>query len=419
MCTCMIAIAASLPIQKANAQQEGTVTFQMFYDELSPYGQWIDDATLGYVWAPTVGNDFRPYYSDGHWVMTDGGNMWVSDYSWGWAPFHYGRWTFDSNYGWIWIPDTVWAPAWVTWRSDSNYYGWAPMGPGVTVEMSLSGYNTPDDWWVFIAPTYLYHPQWRNFYNGHSGNTAIVRQTSILRNSFTDTRNNRTYNSGPRADQVKQFTHTDIPVYKVYNEAKPGKAAIQNNQINVYRPSVGNKTAEIPTKVTKAVRPINGTVTTESARKQANNENNVQPVEKHNETPLLKMTPIENRNKIETATPNNSHTTAIPAQQSVTPVKPVENRESQLQKSNSHLDQQIKQMEQKDRVKSPETNAAPTSQSNSNVNPQQNRQLNVQQPVRTQNTNGQKRNISNVKQRNTPPTQKTETKAPEKAAEHP
>jgi len=78
------------------AQPGMSVSFQMFYDELSPYGEWIDDPEYGYIWLPDVDRDFQPYASRGHWVMTSYGNTWVSDYDWGWAPFHYGRWTYSD-----------------------------------------------------------------------------------------------------------------------------------------------------------------------------------------------------------------------------------------------------------------------------------------------------------------------------------
>src|SRR5882757_3247585 len=104
-------------ITKTSAQDEGYVSYQTFYDDLSPYGEWVNDAQYGYVWVPNVDQGFQPYYTDGRWVMTEYGNTWVSDYTWGWAPFHYGRWTYDEYYGWIWLPDTEWGPAWVTWRN--------------------------------------------------------------------------------------------------------------------------------------------------------------------------------------------------------------------------------------------------------------------------------------------------------------
>ena len=93
---------------KTSAQVSVNVSFQTFYDELSPYGQWIDYPEYGYVWQPDSYryNDFHPYRSDGHWAWSeDYGWLWVSDYDWGWAPFHYGRWIYDDWDGWLWVPD--------------------------------------------------------------------------------------------------------------------------------------------------------------------------------------------------------------------------------------------------------------------------------------------------------------------------
>src|SRR5215510_13502153 len=73
--------------------QHVSVSFQLFYDELAPYGSWVSYSNYGYCWAP-FGAGFRPYYSDGYWAFTDEGWMWVSYYDWGWAPFHYGTWVF-------------------------------------------------------------------------------------------------------------------------------------------------------------------------------------------------------------------------------------------------------------------------------------------------------------------------------------
>ena len=121
---------------RASAQQPD-VSFQVFYDQLSPYGQWIDYPNYGYVWIPDAGSDFAPYSTRGHWIITDYGFTWVSDYDWGWAPFHYGRWDYDNYYGWFWIPDNEWGPAWVSWRRADGYYGWEPMGPGISINISF------------------------------------------------------------------------------------------------------------------------------------------------------------------------------------------------------------------------------------------------------------------------------------------
>lgn len=105
-----------------------------FRSTLDPYGNWVDDPTYGTVWVPSatvVGDGFTPYVSGGHWAYDDD-YVWVSDYDWGWAPFHYGRWVYAGPTGWEWIPGRTYAGAWVAWRygvGDWGYVGWAPLGP--------------------------------------------------------------------------------------------------------------------------------------------------------------------------------------------------------------------------------------------------------------------------------------------------
>lgn len=105
-----------------------------FREPLSPYGTWVEDPTYGTVWVPNssvVGADFAPYQTAGHWTMDDDGEwLWVSDYDWGYIPFHYGRWMWIGARGWSWIPGRMYSPAWVTWRTgDYGYIGWAPYPP--------------------------------------------------------------------------------------------------------------------------------------------------------------------------------------------------------------------------------------------------------------------------------------------------
>ena len=75
-----------------------------FKPTLENHGAWVDDAADGTVWVPAkeeVGADFQPYVSAGHWTYSDETDyVWVSDYSWGWAPFHYGRWVYLPAQGW-------------------------------------------------------------------------------------------------------------------------------------------------------------------------------------------------------------------------------------------------------------------------------------------------------------------------------
>lgn len=66
-------IISSATFPKQTSAQPADVSFQVFYDQLSPYGQWINYQNYGYVWLPDVGSDFVPYSTAGHWVLTDDG----------------------------------------------------------------------------------------------------------------------------------------------------------------------------------------------------------------------------------------------------------------------------------------------------------------------------------------------------------
>jgi hypothetical protein len=103
-----------------------------FQQPLQPYGTWIDDSTYGTVWQPypyVVGVDFMPYVSAGHWAWDYDDWVWVSDYPWGWIPFHYGRWAQVGGRGWCWVPGRAYAGGWVDWRAGNGYVGWAPTPP--------------------------------------------------------------------------------------------------------------------------------------------------------------------------------------------------------------------------------------------------------------------------------------------------
>ncbi len=220
--------------EKAKAQQE-EVSLQTFYDELSPYGTWINDPQYGYVWRPDVDQDeFRPYYTNGRWVMTEYGNTWVSNYEWGWAPFHYGRWMYNRYNQWIWIPDTVWGPAWVSWRSGGGYYGWAPLGPSISIGINIGrgGYRVPDMCWNFVPYTHIYYSSYPRYY--HSRNRIYIQKTVIIQNTYV--RNNRTYYIGPRADDIRRHTRQQVRVYDIQPSHRPGASRIVNNQVNIYSP---------------------------------------------------------------------------------------------------------------------------------------------------------------------------------------
>ena len=198
------------------------VTVNYFYDTLTPYGSWVDIGGYGRCWRPTAviyDAGWRPYCDRGHWTYTDCGWYWDSDYSWG-ATFHYGRWFHHARFGWVWYPDTVWAPSWVTWRSGGEYCGWAPLPPfavftpgigfmyrGARVAMDFD-FGLGADCFMFVSPTHFcdHHP--RSFCVEPTRVTQIFHQTTIVNNYNV---NNRfIVNRGISVEHISSATHHTI-----------------------------------------------------------------------------------------------------------------------------------------------------------------------------------------------------------------
>lgn len=146
-----------------------------FKPVLEGHGRWVDDSTYGTVWVPAeaeVGTDFQPYVSAGHWTYSDDSDyVWVSDYSWGWAPFHYGRWVTLPGYGWSWIPGRRYSGAWVSWRYGAgyDYVGWAPMAP------SWYWYGGSAYGWGFGGYDYRSHYSFCDRGHLYGGSSYVVR----------------------------------------------------------------------------------------------------------------------------------------------------------------------------------------------------------------------------------------------------
>jgi hypothetical protein len=126
-----------------------TASYNTFYTKLDPYGEWRETSDYGYVWQPREAERSRSWrpYSDGHWVYSDAGWTWISEEPFGWATYHYGRWTRLRNIGWVWVPGDEWAPAWVSWRKSDDYVGWAPLPPEARFDRRTGIHNWSDNYY--------------------------------------------------------------------------------------------------------------------------------------------------------------------------------------------------------------------------------------------------------------------------------
>lgn len=112
------------------AQARPDTVVDIFYDDLEDDGEWLRHRHYGLVWRPyDISTGWQPYV-EGHWIWTAGGWYWESDEPWANITYHYGRWVYTDNLGWVWCPGNEWAPAWVTWREYDSYVGWYPTPPG-------------------------------------------------------------------------------------------------------------------------------------------------------------------------------------------------------------------------------------------------------------------------------------------------
>jgi len=367
-----------------NAAAQVSVSLQVFYDDLSPYGNWVENPDYGYVWIPQVPQGFSPYNTNGHWVFTEVGWTWVSDYSWGWAPFHYGRWYSDANYGWVWVPDTEWGPGWVSWRHSDSYYGWAPIGPGISIELAYSsGYSLPYNHWNFVRNRDFGRRNLSNYYVNNSNNVTIINNTTIINNIQRDGRRNVSYNAGPARDEVRQRTGTNFTPMVIRDRDKPGRQAgpkAEKNELQLYRPQVARVNnqgaAPVPTKVVamKDVKP-------EAQRnKAANPKVYPQPTKstKGQKVPQARASqPVKGVPTRKAAgAPQSSPRVAPPVKQNQPKAnKPVPSSPSPQQRNNQQAPQ--RQVQQR---------------TNQQAQPQNNRQQQVQQQRNTQQAPQQQRN---------------------------
>lgn len=211
-----IVVVAALLVSGLLASQPATagVSFGFFYSNLSSHGNWLVSGSYGHVWQPAVYRPgWNPYY-DGHWMYTDVGWAWDSDYAWGAVPYHYGTWVNDPYYGWVWVPGYTWAPSWVVWRTSPGYVGWAPVSPGFSIGVSFHFGDYHNNDYVFLGSN--------NFLCNRVGayavpvyqNNTIINNTTIVNNNITVV-NNVVHNNGPDVRAIERASGRPIKAVQV------------------------------------------------------------------------------------------------------------------------------------------------------------------------------------------------------------
>jgi len=315
------------------------VNFQLFYDELSPYGSWVDYPIYGYVWIPFVDPGFVPYSTNGHWIYTDAGWTWISDFNWGWAAFHYGRWGFDQQLGWFWVPDYQWGPAWVTWRRGNGYYGWAPMTPGISMSASYSsGYSVPSNYWVFVNERDFGRPDVNSYYVNRSNNVTIINNSTVINNTYVDESRHTTYYTGPQVTEVQNATGRSYNRVLIRESNQPGQT-VGDGEVRIYRPVIQQSNTlsrnPAPSRVYTVGEYSSSPRRNASTQQQINNTNTNTATDPNNSSNRRQNTQqqnsnYQNGNNNRNAVQENSNAPArnnpaVTPQQSSQPVQPANN----------------------------------------------------------------------------------------------
>ena len=238
----LLALAAILTLAAPRPAQALEVSFDFFYDSLSPYGEWIEVGDYGYCWRPAgVDQDWAPY-SDGYWTYTDAGWTWVSYEDYGGIVYHYGRWAKVEDEGWVWVPDYEWGPAWVSWRKNDDYVGWAPL-PAEAHWQRERGISVWADTSYDIGPASYSFCRFRDFgapvlrpvIIRRSENIVIIANTINITNISYNTHAGYIFNGGLDYAYVNRFSRRQVPTLKL----------VTNNNITVVNNRIVNNNVRV------------------------------------------------------------------------------------------------------------------------------------------------------------------------------
>jgi len=208
------------------------------YEDLDENGDWRDDSNYGHVWFPNQTPSGWAPYREGHWDWIDPwGYTWVDDSTWGYAPFHYGRWvTVGGRWGWVAGPpaeEPVYAPALVVFigAAGSGFggnVGWFPLGPR---EIYVPSYP--------VSRGYMDHV--------NTSNTTV--STTTITNVYNTTIVNKTTNitNVTYVNRNVQGAVTAVP-QRAFTSAQPvARAAIAVNAQQIAAAPVSARIAIAPT----------------------------------------------------------------------------------------------------------------------------------------------------------------------------
>jgi len=214
------------------------------YEDLDATGSWRPDPDYGQVWYPqAVPAGWAPYRY-GHWSWIEPwGWTWVDDASWGFAPFHYGRWALVGG-AWGWIPGPVavrpvYAPALVAFVG----------GPGFSLAIG-GGVGLA---WFPLGPHEVYVPSYQT--SMAYVNRVNVSNTVVNNVTITNVYNNTNATNVRYVNQTAPGAVTAVSRETFVNARPVGQAVVAVNPATLARAQVVRTAAVAPTQTAVLGRP--------------------------------------------------------------------------------------------------------------------------------------------------------------------
>ncbi len=252
--------------------QAREVSTEFFYQQLDPFGDWIQTADYGYVWHPRdVDENWRPY-TVGSWAYTDAGWTWVSDEPFGAITYHYGRWTQLGDVGWSWVPEKEWGPAWVSWRRSNEYVGWAPLPPEASFQREVgisqwadSYYDIGPTHYAFVRVAEFGSPSLARVVLPPRENVTVIRETRNI--THISYRNDVVYDDGPEYDVVVRESREPVRRLRlerredvIVEDGRPRegglRATVAGGALRIFAPTVAFSPDVAPTRVARRVERV-------------------------------------------------------------------------------------------------------------------------------------------------------------------
>ncbi|MDD5360729.1 MAG: hypothetical protein PHN88_01245 [Ignavibacteria bacterium] len=262
-----------------------TVDYKEFYDQLAPYGEWVEvnaaeigvkvnttslktpnnndftisnilgiktayaDASAGmiFVWRPSpefavVGSSvespqYTPY-NNGQWVNTDAGWYFRAPTAWEETVHHHGRWVRSPDAGWMWVPGRVWAPAWVDWRQDDEYVSWAPLGPSSYFNSGkLNNSRCNDDDYYIVERKHFIDPDIYRYSSPYYESGNRIPMNLMIGTAGLVYTNDMIVNRGPDVNIIQKYYTSNINVVNINHVRNFNEVRYTDRQFNVYSPN--------------------------------------------------------------------------------------------------------------------------------------------------------------------------------------